>query len=85
MKGARKQRNKNARKQKLSGAAPTWEEYLAAKAEYDAALSLHSALLGFKGRLDHYRQRLDDDDLTVEEISAMGADFENTIDKPVKH
>jgi hypothetical protein len=84
MKGARKNRKKKVRKRKIA-AVPPWEEYQAAKAEYDAANSLHSALLGFQARLDHYRQRLDAGDLTVEEISAMDADFENTIDKPVKH
>jgi hypothetical protein len=85
MKGARKHRKKKVKKQKIAGAPPTWEEYQAAKAEYDAAHNLHSALLGFQARLDHYRQRLDSGDLTAEEVSAMNADFENTIDKPIKH
>lgn len=61
---------------------PTWEDYLPSLEAKDALEAERDALIERQGRIDTARDRIDDDDLTVDELDALDAELGAPIQIP---
>ena len=63
---------------------PRWETYRDARAERSRLVSEQEQLLDYQQQVDEARDRLDDDDLTSDELEELGAELDDAMPSAVR-